>query len=407
VFVPAWEGPDEPFHLSYAAGFADTSLLAALGSRPVDGAILSSAAIRPCAAALRSLLGCPAFGTKPAAFNLLEPISPPPFASALENPESNQPPLFYAAAGLLIRTMGAGGAEERLLAMRSFSAALVLIALLGPLRRIAADAGREATAAGLLLLLLPGLAESLARASNDAAVFCWAAFFVDAVRRSSRTPVLAALSATGPLLKLTAIPVAVFGVLELWRLGKRGAACVCAAATLVVFPLQALRHWRFGGVYELNRPTGGIQESGAQIAGGAVRSLYTFVKTIPWLGEWSFFRAPIAVVALWFGLVLLFLLFLLVSRKESAMGPHFGASLFAGAGLSAFAIANRRFFGVWGGVGGWYAWSWAPWLFVAGSTVSGLGKGSRRALTILLAALVLIANVAFYRRALSLYGVAR
>jgi hypothetical protein len=32
-------------------------------------------------------------------------------------------------------------------------------------------------------------------------------------------------------------------------------------------------------------------------------------------------------------------------------------------GTLAIAVGNRGVFGVWGGLGGWYVWTWFPWLW--------------------------------------------
>ena len=48
----------------------------------------------------------------------------------------------------------------------------------------------------------------------------------------------------------------------------------------LVFPVQALRGWPWGGTYEFNRMLPGIHESVPHAALGLARSAYTIVKTV-------------------------------------------------------------------------------------------------------------------------------
>ncbi len=66
------------------------------------------------------------------------------------------------------------------------------------------------------------------------------------------------------------------------------------------------------------------------------------------------------------------------------------------------AVLNRKLFGQWGGLGGWYAWGWAPWLAVSfGPSVADRLPRFQLALGLF----VLLANVLWFRSAVALYGI--
>ena len=255
----------------------------------------------------------------------------------------------------------------------------------------------------LLLLLTPGASEALARASNDAAVFLWAALLVQALdRRAGASPTLALLAA-GPLLKLTAFPVVVFAVAALVLQGRRRLALWGGSASLAVFPLQALRGWNWGGTLEFNQAAAVAVSAGDTVLGLA-RSTYTFWKTTFWLGEWSFFRAPRALVIAYF---LLWVAGLVLARRRAdpqRTAAHALGALAAACGFLAFAVGNRLYYGDWGGVGGWYAWTWLPWLALAAADLATVERRAGARLLWALAAFVLAANVLWFARAWPLYG---
>lgn len=403
VYVPAYEGPDEPGHLGRAVSLAGGPIRDGLLGDSLPGEIAGSLLAHPCGPDLESSLGCPPFRGS-GAFNVLAPDRPAPHGP-LANYESHQPPLCYVAVAAVFRILDGGAPTpvSRLLVFRLLSVLFVLAALAFPLRRLSPLGPPGSAVVFLLLLLLPGCAEALARASNDAAVFLWTAVIVErSVRRASGWT-LAALLAIGPLLKLTAFPVAAVVVAMLWLGRRRTAAAAGAVASLSVFAVQAIRGWAWGGTYELNRGSGAFL-SGAGTAAGALRSLYTFVKTVFWLGEWSFFRAPLYLVIGWFAVLLVLVVRLVRSGSSDSPIPaaanRIGASV-AAAGFLALAILNRRLFGDWGGLGGWYVWGWTPWIAVAGR--SGLAGG--RFWTPALGAFVLLANAAWFRSAIALYGI--
>jgi hypothetical protein len=173
-------------------------------------------------------------------------------------------------------------------------------------------------------------------------------------------------------------------------------------ASLAVFPLQAARGWRFGGTYELNQRTLPIAEPVFVSAVGFARSVYTFLKTVPWLGEWSFFRAPKPLLLLFLGLTICAIGSARFHRSPRSPS-HLIAAAFAFAGFTLFAIANRRYFGVWGGVGGWYAWTWAPWLREAATDHIEFRRITATRLLFLETATILAFNVVFLHDAFRLY----
>src|SRR5258706_10517530 len=71
LFVPAYEGPDETFHLGRVARFADLPLDEAFKDGLLDSRTAAGARARPCS---HPNAGCPLFGTTPASFNLLRPL---------------------------------------------------------------------------------------------------------------------------------------------------------------------------------------------------------------------------------------------------------------------------------------------------------------------------------------------
>ena len=192
VFLPAFEGPDEPYHLARVLAFARGPLPKAFA-----GAVVGRRRRR-----------------RPSGHTLLRPRSPPsrlsrssgrpparlrPLADdasagrrargAVVNTEDNQPPLSYFVAGLALRL------ARPELAARGRAAASAAsspshswpLAIFGPLRAAGARRGRRRSPWRVLLaLLLPGASEALARASNDAAVFLWAALVARDARRGSR-----------------------------------------------------------------------------------------------------------------------------------------------------------------------------------------------------------------------------
>jgi len=403
LYVPAYEGPDEPFHLAH-------------GERFVDPAIVASIASHPCSADLQKAIGCAPFGSAPAEWNVLgarasrpldgwRPASPRERARDARGPagedarapvanyEYHQPPGYYAVLPLL----PVADLVTKLLAMRLFSVLLVLLALVA-LRTVLPD---RAFCAALVVLLIPGAAESLARCANDPAVFLWSAIVMWALHRRVATPWLALLAALGPLCKLTAIPIVALIVLWTFFNRPRVHALLVALASLAFLPLQWLRGFAWGGTVELNAARAPFHETFAQSAVGLARSGYTFAKTAFWLGEWSFFRAPIWLLVL----VAIFIIAAVVSlqrRKAVEWKPHIGALIVATGATLWWFISHRLFWGDWGGVGGWYAWAWFPWLAVAAHELFTIRRG--RALFIAGALLVIVANVAWFVAAHHIYA---
>ncbi len=282
--------------------------------------------------------------------------------------------------------------------------AFVSLAIFFPLRALLRKRSRSVAAAGLLLLMLPGASEALARCSNDAAMFCWSALLLYAVCRRASLSWTCLLLAVGPLLKLTALPVGAFAAAALWQQGRRRGALLGAVISGLVFPVQALRGWLWGGTYEFNRTLPGIQETLGHAALGFTRSVYTIVKTAFWLGGWSFFRAPALLVIAWFLLLAGFLAAARLRPDPAARWPHVIGAAAALIGCVIFIIGNRRFYGDWGGVGGWYLWDWAPWILIALHDLLFVPAGARRVLLPATVAFVVVANLVYFGIAFRFYA---
>lgn len=406
-FLPVFEGPDEPFHLARAAAFADSPFAEALSGRSVSPEIVEAILANPCGPDL-SRVGCRPFDRSGAIFNItrLAPRGLP--AAPVENYEAHQPPLSYLAAGALLRAVevavGRMRPETRLLVLRLNSVLLVTVALFGPLRALSRNWPPVFRAVGLLALLTPGAAEALARCSNDGLLFLWASTLVWALLERPRSAALPLLLAIGPFVKMTALPVVLFGTVALWGGGRRWAASTGLLGALLVFPLQLLRGWAWGGTYELSRLGGALQEPLGRIVLGFGRSVYTFLKTTFWVGGWSFLRAPVLLVAA-FGFLLLGWATCLRPRPDARrrLAHAVGLSV-ALVGFVALAVGNRKLFGVWGGLGGWYFWGWAPWLALTSNDLLTWRRGSASVLLGATGVFVLLANVLWFYRALLLYG---
>lgn len=400
LYVPVYEGPDEPFHLGRAATIADDSLRDGILGDRLPVAIASSIRAHPCGPDLGRKFGCPPF-RRGGAFNVLGPDSRDGPPLSVVNYEAHQPPLYYAASAPILAPISSP--VSRILAMRLVSVLLVLAAIAFPMRRLAAGHPESVSVAVLLFLLLPGAAEALSRVSNDAAIFLWTAVIVERLCSRSRASVIVLLIAVGPLLKLTAFPVVALAVSALWLGHRRSAAVIGSVASLSVFCVQMLRGWSWGGTYELNRVT---RAAGPDVpsAMGLLRSIYGFVKTVFWLGGWSGFRAPSILVLCWF----VVLLVLAVRQLHRSDGRRFevppiahaaGAGV-AAAGFIVMAVLNAKLFGQWGGLGGWYVWAWTPWLALALRPALDFGRAG----TAGLASFVVASNALWALSANRLYG---
>ena len=380
IYVPAFEGPDEPFHLAHVGRIWRADVV------PPD--IVGSVQQHPCSIDLRRAFGCQPFGGGRAEFDVLHATSPIA-AKAITNYEAHQPPLYYAVAALFAH----GDPVTRLLLIRLFSVVICVAAIVLFLRD-------DVTEGALLVLLLPGAAESLARCANDPGVFAWCAAMIWAVRRNAPTYALALLALAGPLVKLTAIPVIAFVVI--WAIRNRGLvqAAAIAVAAMFVLPVQWFRGYLWGGTVELNARTALDPDTITQALIGFIRSAYTFIKTVFWLGEWSFFRAPAWLLAI--ALLYVIVVVISVRLRPGAWAPHATALAVAAIGTAIFFVSHRRFWGQWGGVGGWYAWGWYPWLIVAARDSFELRRVSF--LRISGAILIVVANVAWFATAHSIYG---
>jgi hypothetical protein len=404
LWLPAFEGPDEPHHLGRIVAFASEPFAEAFAGARVPAAVVAAVRAYPCAPVLARAYGCGPFSERPGAFDLLRPATPAAAAESVPNPEANQPPLFYLVAGLLLRPAAGADPAVALLAARLLSVALVAVALFGPLRAATRGWSDEARAAGLLVLLLPGASEALARASNDAAVFLWAACVMAVLQGRPRTGTFVLLLAAGPLLKLTGIPIVVVAVVALWRDGRRGAAAAGAVASLAVFPVQLVRGWRFGGTVELNRATEPIAEPGWHAVLGFTRSAYAFVKTTFWVGGWSELRPPAWLAAAYFVLLAAAVLASRRASSPSRLIAHRVGFAVAAAGFIVFAVANRRLYGDWGGVAGWYLWDWSPWLATAAADLVRIRPRPVTALVTATAVFAAVSNAVWLAAHVRFYG---
>jgi len=408
LFNPVYEGPDEPFHLARARQVVDRPVAEVMRGGSVDPGVVRSIRAWPCGPSLNAAFGCPPFGGEPAAFNILGPARAAGAGKPQENYQAHQPPLYYLAAGSLLKLFSLAkisAPEAQLLLLRLASVFLVGIALLLPVKRL----GRENLlfeTVLLLALLLPGAAESLVRVANDVSVFAWSALLVSLVfRRDSFKPgLIACLSALGPLLKLTALPVVAVAAMAGWR--TRGWRCglVVAISGLTFLPVQWLRGWAWGGTLEANVPLS-ASESFQMILVGLAHSVYTFLKTSVWLGGWAVFRPPIwlLVATSLFALLLAIRVFRFKPRIEN-WPVHAAGMAIAALGFIFFAVGKHQLFAVWGAVGGWYAWGWAPWLALFAANALELRAGRDRELILgaLLGATIL--NLAWFETALRTYG---
>ena len=73
-------------------------------------------------------------------------------------------------------------------------------------------------------------------------------------------------------------------------------------------------------------------------------------------------------------------------------------------GSLVFIIGNRRFYGGWGGVGGWYVWGWTPWIFVAVDDFVAVSTRGWRILLPATTAFVVAANLVYFVMAFRLYA---
>jgi hypothetical protein len=85
--------------------------------------------------------------------------------------------------------------------------------------------------------------------------------------------------------------------------------------------------------------------------------------------------------------------------------PHVAGVVAALGGVILLALTNRRMFGDWGGLGGWYFWGWFPWLSFACAEIFVMTRKAGRGLLAAEAVFVLLANVLYFAVATRIYGV--
>lgn len=405
VYLPIFEGPDEPFHLARIDQIRTDGLGALFSEQLVDKEIVGTIQAHPCGPDLQRAFSCQPFSGD-GAFNILAPNAPIGTATPYENYEAHQPPLYYLfGAGIvsLGQFVGASTPKTELLILRLMSVVFVVTAMM--LLVNCFNKNRTVILVVLGFLLLPGAAESLARCANDSAVFLWATTLVWAThKRPNATLAVVVLVGIGPLIKLTALPISVFGVFWLLRERNAGVALLGILSTSAVFSLQLLRGWGWGGTVELNAVVSPLNESVGALVVGFIRTVYTFVKTTWWLGGWSFFRAPTLVVLISLVLLIGWALTLRIRRSNENSIPHLAAIVTLVTAFVYFAVKHRLYHGVWGGVGGWYAWGWFPYFCLL---VTDCVKSRQRTVKPMLCAglLFLVAtNTLWFLQAIDLYG---
>jgi len=324
------------------------------------------------------------------------------------NYENNQPPLYYAVAGellamseRLVPPRRGAAPEDELIRLRILSFLFLAAAIFGPLRRIAGRHSPVLTTLGIAATFLPGFAESLIRCSNDGLLFLWAALVIDAVDSGYRGAALAVLPAFGCLIKLNALPILFFVLALLWVEKRRKTALLAAAIALA--PAAILGGSTWGGAVKIAKRMP-LPMPALEIAVGLSRSLYTIVKGVVWVGEWSFFRPPVWLLLLGLTVIVLLAANVRIVPRPRRLAAHAAALVVAAAGTAAFVLADRRVFGGWGGVGGWYVWGWTPWLaLLADDTLRWHGRTRLAILGI--GAYLLVINVSWFSMAGLVYGV--
>ncbi|MBL8111980.1 MAG: DUF2142 domain-containing protein [Acidobacteria bacterium] len=349
---PAFEGPDEPFHLSRVLDLAEGRLDRWRGvalREDVDRAIRSV----PCGEALQAGFGCPPHEAGGSFGNVFASrVGEAPGAPAV-NYESQQPVLGYALAAPFVALWPGATASPfvalfayRIFSLLAFAAGLAIcLRVLPPGRHLDW---------GLLVLLLPGATEGLVRASNDAVSFLFTALLVAGLQGARGTSLWAAV---GVATKLPGLGPALGACAELWSRGLRPRAAATLVAVLAaVGALLATRG--LGAATYGRRPI--LDEGPVGIVVGLAKSGYGVVKTALWLGGWTGFRpGPLSLALMTIGLAIA--LVVIVPGLERDL-RWVGAVVIV-AGTLAIAVGNRGVFGVWGGLGGWYVWTWFPWLW--------------------------------------------
>lgn len=421
LFLPAFEGPDEPFHLSRALDFARGRYLDGWRADRLGDDVVSALARYPCGPDLHRVFGCPAFASDSgrAWGNLLavppveRPADPP--RDPYPNYERQHPVLGYLVWAIPVAVVDRATSDHEparrvaavQLTIRVANLVLLAIAFLGPGRRLIASWSIEARAVAAGAMLLPGAVETLARGGLEALVFAWSLWFVEeSFREPSRVSRLLTLAAVGPLIKLTALPIVAFGVVAAWSRRRTVLAIGIGVAGAAVYLERLLRGYLAGGVLDLHAGYA-THDPGdlLDLLRGIGWSMLVTAKSAAWLGGWSFFRPPIWVLAVIGGaaIALLALVRLRHERERAVILAALGAAGVAIAGHAVFSVAVYRVFGSWA-VGGWYVWAWFPVAAVAAERALEWRRPLPPWLLAALVAALATVDLAWWRAADRLYG---
>ena len=128
------------------------------------------------------------------------------------------------------------------------------------------------------------------------------------------------------------------------------------------------------------------------------------MKTTFWVGGWSELRPPAWLAASYFVLLAAAVLASRRAPSPTRVPAHRVGLAVAAAGFIVFAVANRRLYGDWGGVAGWYLWDWSPWLAVAAADLLRVRPGAAQPLVAAAAVFAAVSNAAWLAAHAAFYG---
>ena len=344
LLLPPWAGYDEPYHHGYVEAQAERLQWARVRAIGLPERLLSAIRQWPLPATY-------AKGFSARQYGQIDSAEAVPFRDT--NHETQQSPLYFWTAGLLVRWLPLGGPTAELYFLRFVNAALAFS--IGVLIGKVARSYAAAWAAIALLALMPGFGVSLARVANDA--LCAVLVSIALVgallptRGSSLAGSLAAgLSPWAKLYGLAAVPTSAFEALR----GRRW-----THLALVVLPpaaLAAASLTLFGTPFAVMYNGRGVPFAPLS-AVPWLRDGWAVVKSHVWMSGMSFLVFPtvlyaVPVVLLAGGLALTFTNVPAERRRYLAI-----LSSVLGVFVVALAYHDWRTFAFYrggGGTGGWY-----------------------------------------------------